>query len=72
MLITLGKNPPHQRQYLCRSLLDCVGKLIVEEADMAEVYFELVLLEKQIRAQFVSVFWSLVRSHFRVTCCTYL
>ena len=44
----------YQRQNLSWLLLNGMRQLVIEQANMSKVYFNLVLLEKQIRAQLIS------------------
>jgi hypothetical protein len=45
----------YEREELCGLVLERVGEVVVEEADMAEVDLEHVLLEQEIRAELVAV-----------------
>lgn len=60
-----AKNNAYQWQNLSWSLLNRVRKLIVEQADMSQVDFQLELFEQQVCAQLISV---TLFSHTLKTC----
>ena len=45
----------HQGQNLSRSFLNYMSEFVVEEGNMSQVNFQLVLLQEKVRAQLVSV-----------------